>query len=101
MNKTLTELWYGNVLPYEHKRDYSPIRDLTELARLDGIAHLRLLYLLVAILQTSVVDLVPVGYSVVRLHFVNGNRIRVLRNIVFPATSCSEGGHLCFAKFRD
>ena len=31
MKKTLTELWYGNVLPYEHKRDYSPIRDLTEL----------------------------------------------------------------------
>ena len=24
MNKTLTELWYGNVIPHEHKRDYSP-----------------------------------------------------------------------------
>ena len=33
MNKTLTELWYGNVLPYEHRRDYSPIRDLTELSK--------------------------------------------------------------------
>ena len=33
MNKTLTELWYGNVIPHEHKRDYSPIRDLTELSK--------------------------------------------------------------------
>ena len=33
MNKTLTELWYGNVIPHEHKRDYSPIRNLTELVR--------------------------------------------------------------------
>ncbi|MBO5512175.1 MAG: hypothetical protein J6B24_10625 [Clostridia bacterium] len=33
MKKTLTDLWYGNVLPYEHKRDYSPIRDLTELSK--------------------------------------------------------------------
>ena len=31
MKKTLTELWYGNVIPHEHKRDYSP--HLTELAK--------------------------------------------------------------------
>ena len=30
MKKTLTELWYGNVLPYEHKRDYSQISELVE-----------------------------------------------------------------------
>ena len=33
MSKTLTELWYGNVIPHEHKRDYSPIRNLTELSK--------------------------------------------------------------------
>lgn len=24
MKKTLTEFWYGNIRPFEHKRDYSP-----------------------------------------------------------------------------
>ena len=33
MKKTLTELWYGNVLPHEHKRDYSRIPELTELTK--------------------------------------------------------------------
>lgn len=33
MKRTLTELWYGNVLPYEHKRDYSQIPELTELTK--------------------------------------------------------------------
>ena len=33
MKRTLTELWYGNVLPYEHKRDYSRIPELTELTK--------------------------------------------------------------------
>ena len=31
MKKTLMEFWYGNVRPFEHKRDYSP--HLTELAK--------------------------------------------------------------------
>ena len=31
MKKTLTEFWYGNVRPFEHKRDYSP--HLTELTK--------------------------------------------------------------------
>ena len=31
MKKTLTEFWYGNIRPFEHKRDYSP--QLTELVR--------------------------------------------------------------------
>ena len=31
MKKTLTEFWYGNVRPFEHKRDYSS--HLTELAK--------------------------------------------------------------------
>lgn len=38
MNKTLTELWYGNVIPHEHKRDYSPIRNLTELSKRNRVA---------------------------------------------------------------
>ena len=33
MNKTLTELWYGNVIPHEHKRDYSQIRDMTDVSK--------------------------------------------------------------------